>query len=377
MKIGAFEYQDVVQPGWRFSKTNLKAVNLFVGATGSGKTRWLNNLFEIGVFVTQGNVFKAGKWTLEIVGSESTYIWDFESGTDSLGKGIVALEKIIQKHNDGAEEMLVDRRDGIFRYKNSELPKLSPDTPAIHLLRLEDDLAPLHILFSHMIRRAFSEVSLKELMAYARVENVHLEKIKQDKTFEQFYLSQPTLSMRLYYLKEFFKTEYDRLCSFYMSVFPNIEHCDVVDAKTIVENVPMPGLVPVFAIKERNVNKKIGLQELSSGMQKVLLIMADIISLPNDCIYLIDEYENSLGVNAIDFLPSFIADYGHDKQFIITTHHPYLINNMPVSNWQIFHRIGSHVGIKSGDDYVEKFGKSKQKAFIQLINDQFYAQGAQ
>ena len=107
-------------------------------------------------------------------------------------------------------------------------------------------------------------------------------------------------------------------------------------------------------------------------MQKVLLIIADIITLPKGSIYIIDEYENSLGINAIDFLPEFLDAHGTDIQFLITTHHPYLINSMPMKKWRVFHRNGSRVSIKDGAEFEEKYGKSKQKAFVQLINDPFY-----
>ena len=111
------------------------------------------------------------------------------------------------------------------------------------------------------------------------------------------------------------------------------------------------------------------LNELSSGMQKVLLIVTDILTLPGDSVYIIDEYENSLGVNAIDFLPSFLIDHAGNNQFFITTHHPYLINNMPIKNWRIFTRQGPNVRIILGEELESRLGKSKQKAFIQLIND--------
>jgi len=128
--------------------------------------------------------------------------------------------------------------------------------------------------------------------------------------------------------------------------------------------------------REKNVHPNLGLHDLSSGIKKVLLIITDVISMTGDSIYLLDEYENSLGLNAIDFLPSFLNECGHDNQFVVTTHHPYLINNMPTENWKIFHREGSKVSIKCGAEMSEKYKHSKQDAFIQLINDPFYSEGA-
>ena len=108
-------------------------------------------------------------------------------------------------------------------------------------------------------------------------------------------------------------------------------------------------------------------------MQKALLIITDIMTLPKGSIYMVDEYENSLGINAIDFLPELLDDHGANSQFFVTTHHPYLINNMPMKTWRVFHREGSKVSIKSGEELERKYGKSKQQAFVQLINDPFYS----
>jgi predicted ATPase len=112
-------------------------------------------------------------------------------------------------------------------------------------------------------------------------------------------------------------------------------------------------------------------------MQKVLLIITDVVTLPGGAIYLIDEYENSLGINAINFLPSFLDEQRGDNQVVVTSHHPYLINAIPIDNWYVFNRIGTNVRIKRGTELAEKYGRSKQTLFNQLLNDPFYTEGVQ
>src|SRR6266513_5031058 len=118
--------------------------------------------------------------------------------------------------------------------------------------------------------------------------------------------------------------------------------------------------VPVFTIRETKVAAPIPYQQISSGMQKVLLIVTDIVMLPPGSVYLIDEYENSLGINAINFLPSFLVEQGGANQFVITSHHPYLINAIPIKDWFVFNRVGSHITIKPGTELAAKYGRSKQ-----------------
>ena len=143
----------------------------------------------------------------------------------------------------------------------------------------------------------------------------------------------------------------------------------------ITNRGPLPGVAPALSIKEKNVKKWVMLNDLSTGMQKVLLILTDICTLPPGSIYLIDEYENSLGINAIDFFPDFLLEYETDAQIILTSHHPYIINNINPENWFVFHRKGSEVAIRYGEELTKRIGTSRQKAFIQLINDPFFTEG--
>ncbi len=136
--------------------------------------------------------------------------------------------------------------------------------------------------------------------------------------------------------------------------------------------------MPVFALREKYNNKWIPLNEFASGMKKVLLILSDIFILPEEgCVYMIDEYENSLGVNAINFFPSVLLEGTTESQFLITSHHPYIIGNVPVKDWIVLHRKENTVHVKQGAELEERFGKSKQKAFIQLINEPFYIEGVE
>lgn len=374
MKISLFEYHDIKQPGWNYAKIKFHSINLFVGETGAGKTRLLNTIFNIGVFVTQGTVFREGKWEMSFEGEEANYIWKFEGKVSEENKGVVLREELIEIRSNQADKVIV-KRDGGFVFNGTELPKLASDLCSIFLLKEEAVIAPIYEVFSRIMRRSFSDEGIKAPLAYSNIPAELEKELSKQKSLSVMAKYDLTLSAKLYFLNKYFKPLYEEVCSFYKSIFPAIEHCEIKDLSIIGGQAPLNGYVPVFAIKEKKVNQLILLQDLSAGMQKVLLIMTDIIALPPNSLYLIDEYENSLGINAIDFLPSFLEEYGSEKQFIITTHHPYLINNMPIVHWQIFHRNGSDVTIKNGSEYVEKFGQSKQKAFIQLINDPFYSEG--
>lgn len=88
---------------------------------------------------------------------------------------------------------------------------------------------------------------------------------------------------------------------------------------------------------------------------------------------LIDEFENSLGVNCIDEITNNLLNYKRNLQFIITSHHPYIINNIHYNNWKLVTRKGGVVLAQEINKY--HLGKSKHEAFIQLINLEEYTTG--
>lgn len=359
--ISSYYYNGRPFEEWEFQDTKLNGVNLLVGASGSGKTRYLNSIFNISSSIVQGQPFRSGHWELTVQTDEYEYLWEYDGGENQVQREIVARKRI-----DSQEEFenLIDRTPDTFSFCGDKLPRLQRDRPGITLLKEEGKIAPLYETFSKVQIRKFHDEGLRDALSLQDVSQELSNLSNSEDGIFTLWKQQPTLSAKIFLLREKFPEQYSLAVETFQQVFPAIKKCDM--------SIQSPGQVPIFFIKEEKINRNIPVLELSSGMQKVLLVIADIITLPKGSIYIIDEYENSLGINAIDFLPEFLADYGTDIQFLITTHHPYLINNMPMKTWRVFHRNGSRVSIKDGKEFEERYGKSKQKAFVQLINDSFY-----
>lgn len=372
MRIKSIQCADVGPRPWQFAAVKLNRINLLVGATGSGKTRFLNFLFNVGRFAVGAATVSAARWEIVIGHEELNITWKFESAGEVNnvlgGKPQVVTEQILIQEKDEETNVVVDRTAEHFKFLGNDLPKIAPEQSAITLLKAEDVIQPIYQVFLKMIKRSFSEATQNQYAAYSVVTHHLREKMKPGNVPTELTYD-IGLSVKLLMLRECLRDKYDRLIAAYRAVFPFIENCEISSATKFGLDITASGEVPVFAIKERDVPTLIPLHELSSGMIKVLLIMTDIITLQHGHTYLIDEYENSLGVNAIDFLPAFLEDNAADSQFLITTHHPCLINNMPIRNWCLFRRTGSDVTIIPGEQLAEKFGKSKQQAFIQLLND--------
>ncbi len=376
--ISSYYYRDAEAEAWEFEESSFDRINLLVGASGSGKTRFLNTLFNIANTVVQGTPFRIGQWRLSVSTEAYEYQWEYEGTGDisiatkprelRINRDIVKRKQI---KGNADYEMVVDRRSEDFIFSGSKLPKLQKDRLSITLLKEEEAISPLYDVFAKVQRRSFHAEGLLDAQAIIALSPEVIQKATAE-GLEGLWKGEYPLNAKLFFLKNSFPSLYELAVETFRGVFTTITDCDVQEMKNPRVRIDTRGILPAFFIKEKGVNRWVPLQELSSGMQKVLLIVTDILTLPRGSIYLIDEYENSLGVNAIDFLPQFIVDHGENIQFFITTHHPYLINSMPMKNWRVFRRVGSKVSIKPGSEFEEKYGKSKQRAFTQLINDPFY-----
>ena len=112
---------------------------------------------------------------------------------------------------------------------------------------------------------------------------------------------------------------------------------------------------------------------VSSGMFRTLIHIAELYLVPAGTLILIDEFENSLGVNCIDELTDRIMSSGRELRFIITSHHPYIINNIDFKHWKLITRTAGTV--KALAPETLNLGKSKHDAFIQLLNLEQFQDG--
>lgn len=359
--------------GWDYSEIHFKKINLLVGESGSGKTRLLNTIFNIGRMVSQSETSR-GSWEIDFQIKNKIYHWTYTNFT-----GLYIDKEILEERSKDkiVLKKIVERNSQEFLFNGVLLPKLRKQISAISQLQEEDDIKEIFEHFGKIARRNFFSDELDRASDLAAIPVEIYDEIKQKKDIKLLNAEMP-LSLRLQLLHDVFKDEFKIVTDYYKSIFKNIENIElvkVVNSQRFQRNSPNEEITHVFSIKEKNVKRFVPYSELSSGMQKVLLLIVDIVTLPGDWVYLIDEYENSLGVNAINFLPELLIEHGKENQFIITTHHPYLINNMPIQNWFLFSRRGSSVDVIQGEKLQERLGKSSQQAFIKLINDPLYAGG--
>jgi len=369
MAILSYKYNEILEGGWQFSNVELDGkLNLMVGGTGSGKTRFLNTIFNMALFALNKHPSSNAEWDVKIEHDGNVYAWSIT--IDRTPEGTVITKEKLSKRTKDKEDVIVEREGFDFKFNGKPLPKLSERESSIYLLKNEELIKPLSQFFSRVMRRYFSEDALRQTCTLHVLDDKTLKKFESTVDLNELFAMDLGLNAKLWFLDKHFPELYSVICEYYKDIFPFIRQ-----VKVKKEKVPFPGVTPGFFIKEKKVDNWIRLDQLSSGMQKVLLILTDICTLPEGATYIIDEYENSLGINAIDFFPDFLTEFQPDAQIIVTSHHPYLINNIHPNNWFVFHRKGSEVIIKRGTELSKSLGKSKQQYFINLINDPFYAEG--
>jgi hypothetical protein len=365
MKILDYEFSEEF---WKFEKVKFGNINLIVGDSGAGKTRLLNTLWNLGSQVAKSQVLGIGQWKITLGIENHIYHWNVSTASEK-NHGIVLNEQLYLN-----EEIILDREGVKCNFNNSSY-NLPRNEMSISALREEELIKPLHIGFSKMLRRRFFSDELEKISNFWLANQNVLMKIGQSRDLYELYKADPPLNYRLFVLEKYFPKIYSKIVASYQGVFRFIESVKIKNSDDLQNlGIPFTG-IPIFCIREQNVNKWIRVDELSSGMQKALLIITDLFSLPDDVVYMIDEYENSLGVGAINVLPDILFSGEIPYQVFVTSHHPYTISNFPLEHWFIAHRNGSNVKFSYGEELATRYGISKQDLYIQLINDPTYSEG--
>lgn len=115
----------------------------------------------------------------------------------------------------------------------------------------------------------------------------------------------------------------------------------------------------------------IDVNEMSDGMIKTFSYLAELIMAPEGSVFLIDEFENGLGLNCLNVLLEEMLER-EDIQLIMSSHHPYIINNIPSQCWQVITREKNNIFATSAEQLG--IGLTRYDAFFELMN-RFYQGG--
>ncbi len=382
MKIISFEYRDHATE-WSLETIEFQPLSLLVGASGVGKTRILEAILHLKQ-IARGASLNGVQWKVNFLINDDVYEWngkfehkwffsetlfDNSDDEDEQDKPNVATENL------SINGILVIERtsEGIF-FNGTKTVKLSQKESAISLLKEEDQIKSVHSEFSKIL----FDGSAKEERGLIKVifEDEVAPKKNTYKDLPSIRNSAETLRSKLYLTYVHVPDQFEEIKNSFIAIFPYIEDVKIEPIKNSVGRIPhILREVPFIQIKEVGIQNWIDERKLSSGMYRTLMHIAELYLCADGTVILIDEFENSLGINCIDEITSSIVTYERDLQFIITSHHPYIINNISSSNWKVITRKAG--AVKNYNATQLNIGKSKHEAFTQLINLDKYFDGVE
>ena len=276
--------------------------------------------------------------------------------------------------DDGNDEELIIE-DKVIVTRNSEdiyfheIPtvKLSPNQSILSLLNREDEISPVQYSFDQILYRKFLGGYLKPDFT-VQIDSSKSEPLR----VEDIQWGYAQIDDKLYQVYQYFPRLFEQIEETFINIFPQVEKLRFKIQLKNGNKTSSNSEEAILEMKERGVRDWIKVEELSDGMFKTFVHVSEVYLYSSGTVILIDEFENSLGVNCIDVLTEIMQENSH-LQFIITSHHPYIINRIAPKHWKIVTRKGSVVSVKNADE--KAFARSHHEAFIQLLNLKEYREG--
>ncbi len=392
MTIKRLEFTDRFRD-WHLTPTEFSDFNLLVGKSGAGKTRILSafrTVREAGTRNVRG--INGCEWEIELSISGETYCWNMETsvveGGYDLGNGkdddqLGGQKPLIKRELirlAGTETPLIDRTEERFLFNGNPLPKLANDTSAITLLREEEMIAPLYVVLKRIQFSRTSEGSTVDHNFRDDIQQINREFQESSRSLQSLReASSLGFDIRVWLLQQNYPERFERLKRDYSSIFPGVTDIMIRKRQAFEPNSSNSDSndILTIAIKEEGVKDWIVADRLSSGMYKTLIHLIELELTPAGTVIIIDELENGLGVNCLDATVDILLRRSTELQFIVTSHHPYVINNVPLDRWRVVTRKGSVITVKDKNEIPALQGKSAQDNFIRLINAVEYEEGIQ
>lgn len=378
MKINSYTFavKSKSESLW-IDQTKLDSINLVGGLSGVGKTRLLNTIYNLSQMIQKKRELAEGSWEMDLSIDKKNYKYtlDLRKNPNS-GKVFIDREILIEN-----KKKLIERNGSIFKFANKPLPKLSQEDIGIYILREEADIEKVFSEFKKIyIRRFNPDYYQKDPKEKIYGFSKEILTLKKDKfTLEYINNKFSDVNSQLYLLKQYHSDIFFEIESDFKDIFPFVEKIDVKPINEIkemeVSSLPIDTFIPILLIKEKKVKESIPVLRISSGMMRAVIQLVDVYTMPENSIYLIDEIENSMGIRSLPVMIEILFKFSKKIQFIFTTHHAYIFNNVDVKYWKVLTRDGSHIKVKDGKVLKEKYSKSHQEAYIQLLNSDMIENG--
>jgi len=357
---------------WRFEPIYFSNLALLVGVSGVGKTQILKGILNLQK-IANGFSLNGLAWDITFSTiNDVEYQWQGEFETQKIPAIIPNEEdeinkfRIVREHLSREGNVIIERSNNEIKFKGETTPKLSPFQSAVEILNQEEDISPVQQAFNEII---YSDNSSLLNGIYGIPLRVLSIISNNNFSLENVQASDMPILLKLALVARHCPEIFDKIKAKFIDVFDQVED---IKMEALEDNENLSFARFPIQIKEKTVNDWIFQNNISSGMLKTLVHISELYLSPEGTVILIDEFENSLGINCIDVVTDLIVE-NRNIQFILTSHHPYIINNIRMGHWKIVTRKGGVVTVIDAKDL--NLGKSKHQAFMQLINLEEYSEG--
>lgn len=384
MKINSLSFSDTAT-NWNLPKIDFDDLTLLVGASGVGKTQILKSILRLKA-IAKGKSIEGTKWDVQFTTiDDSEYRWagEFEKGErDNLFKTLDEdfNAKLVFETLSLNSKVIVERNLDYIKFNGTKTVKLAQDESVLHLLKEEELINAAYSSFQKMI---FSDqVDSKDTSISISLDQIGIANdklVEKYDTIEKIRASDENIIKKLYLTSQNVPEVFSIIEKRYTDIFPFVTDIKVAPLESDNNRgshfESFFNQIIIIQIKEKNVADWIPQTRISSGMYRTLIHLSELYLCPEGTVMLIDEFENSLGINCIDELTDDLQSFSDRKlQFVVTSHHPYIINHIDYKHWKLVTRKGSEVMVTKASDIVD-FSKSKQQAFMQLIQLEEFTTG--
>ena len=339
-------------------------VTLLVGLSGVGKTQILNAVeYSLNLAVDKDEPLRPYKVGIGVLVDDEEYEWFYEINKANEN------ELIINEDNkyEFVYEKLVKNNEIVFERKNLEVEVVGydkvpqPKKSESLILQYSDDknfeklISGIRKLYPVEIELAVRGGIRSESFSRLKSKVIDTLNVSEEKVEFKVFSHLP-VAVKLYIVKNYYPDIYVKIFDAVKELFMEIEDIDVEE----------DAVREMYLVSIQVYGKKLLQQDISNGMLKTIYYIVELFTMSEDSLVLIDEFENGLGLNFIDVLSELMLSERDDLQFIITSHHPKIINAIDKNKWKIIDREGSIVKNSSSLSYG--IGNSQHDAYFNLLN---------
>ncbi len=379
MKIKSFQYENK-NLELKINPIKFSNLSLLVGVSGVGKTMILQAILDL-KRIAQGKSLSGVEWEVEFIieKEEKKYLWKgaFEAtevnnidgdlyDDDDETENMLPRPKITYEELYIENQLIIERKENDIKLNGQPTPKLSSYKSVVNLFNEEEIISIVYENFNKITRSDESDIK-----GIPVVENFEIF-CKKYITISSIQNANIPIFLKLAIVYKNRLELFDIIKENFINVFNQVTD---IKLEPLEQNT-LPFFLrnsPCLQIKEDNVSNWIPQNKISSGMFKTLMQIAQLFLCAESTVILIDEFENSLGINCIDTLTENLLYDNRDLQFILTSHHPYIINAIGMEYWKVVSRNGGVILTKNAEEY--KLGQSRHEAFKQLIQLNEYRKG--